>query len=70
MPDVQFNDETSQDLYQFRSRTILGEARTPGMVRWLMRHGLVKTEKGAGVILIIIAIIAFAASAYFFSTIL
>lgn len=65
MPDVQFN-ENRTDLYSFKSRSVLGDSATPGMARWLMKIGIVKSENTAGMLLIVIMILAFAASIYFF----
>lgn len=66
MPDVQFNEDRP-DLYSFKSRSILGQATTPGMARWLIKTGLVKDERVAGLVLVIVMLSAFAASIYFFT---
>ncbi len=44
----------------FKSRAILGEARTPGMVTWLVKKGLVKSEVAAGRVLLAVTVISFA----------
>ncbi|OHA26367.1 MAG: hypothetical protein A3C06_01550 [Candidatus Taylorbacteria bacterium RIFCSPHIGHO2_02_FULL_46_13] len=64
MSDVQFNE--NQDLYQFRSRSILGSAQTPKLASLLIRTGIVKNERAAGRLLIVIMIVSFALSFYFF----
>ena len=64
-PDVQFN-ENRPDLYSFKSRSILGDSATPGMARLLMKWGIVKSEKIAGMVLVAITVLSFGASIYFF----
>lgn len=43
----------------FKSRAILGEPRTPGMVTWLVKKGIVKSELVAGRVLLTITIVSF-----------
>ena len=63
-------DEQREDLnlHTFKSRSILGESTTPRMAQWLIRMGLVKTERAAGMILVIATILFFGVSIYFFMT--
>ena len=65
MSNVQFDE--ARELAQYRSRAILGDAATPKMVLWLMKHGLVKNEKVGGNILMIVTVLCFALSIYFFT---
>ena len=48
---VQF-DTDSQGIPKFTSRTVLGQAQTPGMVSWLIRKGIIKDESQAGGLLV------------------
>jgi hypothetical protein len=50
MPDVKSNEEKGKS--QFRSRVILGEFKTPALVKWLIKIGFVKTERAAGIMLL------------------
>ncbi len=45
---IQYNEEDSS----YKSRTILGQPKTPKMIGFLIRKGIVKNEKSAGVLLI------------------
>jgi hypothetical protein len=66
MPDVQFEEEQDMERHSFKSRSILGQATTPGIARWLIKIGVVKNEDGAGRLMIILTVICFALSIYFF----
>jgi len=60
--------DTDQQERQFTSK-ILGQPRESGITGWLIRHGIVKDEKGAKPILMAIVTINFAIAAaviYFF----
>lgn len=63
MVDVQFEGE-QQYGGGFKSRSVLGLPTTPGMVRWLMKLGI-KDEKAAGYVLVVLALVVFAVSIYF-----
>lgn len=43
----------------FKSRAIFGELRTPRMVTWLVKKGIVKSEMMAGKILLILTTLCF-----------
>lgn len=58
-----------EKMNQFKSRVILGEAKTPSLVVWLVKLGLTKNQRLAGRILIALSVAFFAASFYFFSTV-
>lgn len=54
---------------QFKSRNVINQSQTSGMVKFLMKIGLIKDESKAGKVLIsiiIIDIIAIVLIAYFF----
>lgn len=63
-------DEQRDDLrlHGFKSRSILGESTTPAMAKWLMKLGIVKSERAAGMIMVVLMLIFFGASIYFFTT--
>ena len=63
MSDVQF--ESDRQIAEYRSRTILGQATTPRMVIWLIKHGVVKTEKAAGRFLLTVMFVCLAIMVYF-----
>ena len=44
----------------FKSRAIFGEFRTPLMVTWLVKKGVVKSEIAAGRILLAVTLVSFA----------
>ncbi|OHA18243.1 MAG: hypothetical protein A2664_02120 [Candidatus Taylorbacteria bacterium RIFCSPHIGHO2_01_FULL_46_22b] len=61
--DVQFGDEENQrEIYQFKSKAVLGDSRTPHMARWLVKTGIVKSEKSAGTLMLLITIACFIAA--------
>lgn len=69
MASVEFNEEREDlNLHGFKSRSILGESTTPGMARWLMKLGLAKTERTAGMIMVVTMLVFFGVSIYFFAT--
>lgn len=55
---IEFEDDYSGSEFHIRSRKILGEKTTPGMVSFLMNRGIAKSEKTA-VVYLIIGIIVF-----------
>jgi len=57
---VQFEDN-------FKSRKILGNPVKPGMVGFLVKKGIAKNEKQAGIILITVLITTLLASLFFIS---
>ena len=64
MPEVQFDESQ----FKLRSRRILGEPEIPGMIKFLVVKGIVKTEKQAvgimlGVVVTLILISVFVAKA-------
>lgn len=65
MPDVQFNEQRP-DIYSFKSRQILGQAQTPGIARWFMKIGIVKTDRAAGNLMVVLTVVFFAVSIYLF----
>jgi hypothetical protein len=48
----------------FHSRQVFGIPQTPGMVSWLVKKGVVKSEKTAGTLLIIATALSFVLSGY------
>ncbi len=63
MSTIQFDEEQQQ----YTSRRILGERVQPGMVNFLMAKGIVKSQRQAGHILVIIATVCFVLSLYLFA---
>jgi hypothetical protein len=43
-----------KDTFQSRAIFVFGELKTPQMVIWLRKHGMVNTNKGAGRVLILV----------------
>ncbi len=65
MSDIQF-EEPGSDLYTFQSRSVLSESATPRMVQWLMKMGIIRSEKVGGLVLIGVIVVAFGVSIFFF----
>ncbi len=61
--DISFEENR----YQVKSRAILGEAKSPAMINFLIKKGFVKTEKTAHVLLIAITILFFLTSILIFA---
>lgn len=61
MSDLQFVEEND---FHIKSRRLLGEPTTPSMVRFLLRTGVVKTEKQALIFLIIFVVIVIILTIY------
>jgi hypothetical protein len=53
---IEFEEES---LNTYQSRTVLGPLGTPGMVKFLVAKGVVKSEKSAGVILLVTTLVFF-----------
>lgn len=62
MTDLQFDEDKYGS--SFQSRSILGEARSPAMIRFILKTGLIKDEKKAGYFLIALSLVFFALTAY------
>jgi hypothetical protein len=58
---VEFDEENS--INPIASRNPIGDIETPGMIRWLMKKGVIRTQGQGTIILIIIMLIMFGASA-------
>ncbi len=68
MSSVDF-DEQASSFNKYKSRTVLGQPSTPGLVGFFMRTGLVKSEEGGMKMLYFIlffCILATAFSVYYF----
>lgn len=63
---VQFEEENNSS--SFQSRAILGQFRTPKMIRFLVDKGLVKNEKAAGNALVAITVICILLMIFIFYT--
>lgn len=57
---VEFEENNNE--FHIRSRRLLGEPDTPGMVRILLKYGVVKNEKQALVVLVTLMLVAFSAT--------
>ena len=55
--EVQFEEERLNNSYAFRSRKILGEPVRPGLVLWLVKKGIVRSEKRAGYLILALIIL-------------
>lgn len=51
MEGVEFEDEYNGSEFHIRSRRVLGEKTTPGMISFLMERGVAKNEKSAVILL-------------------
>ncbi|MES2622877.1 MAG: hypothetical protein V4576_00540 [Patescibacteria group bacterium] len=58
MTDLEFNDSNNL-MRGFKSRAILGQPETPGMINFLIRKGIVKSQNQAYYILVGIMIFCF-----------
>lgn len=56
---VEFQDENPNNAF-YKSRQDSLSSSTPTLAGWLMRKGIVKSEKGASVLLVTITVICFA----------
>ena len=65
MSEIQFENESGSE-QKFTSRVIMGHLETPGLVKFLINHKIIKSEKVAGLILKLIAAICFLASLVIF----
>ena len=61
------NNISFDDNLNFKSRTILSSPQTQGMTKFLINKGLVKDEKQANSILVIITILFLLAAIYIFA---
>lgn len=64
---IENNISFDTDNTRFKSRTILGSPQTPGMTKFLINKGLVKDEKQANSLMIIITILFLLAAVYVFA---
>jgi len=62
---VQFDEEDNSS--SFRSRVILGQLKTPKMVRFLINRGIVKSEENAGTFLKTIVIFLIILTVFIFA---
>lgn len=67
MSDVQFTDENNLSS-SFRSRTILGNPTTPKMISFVLKTGIVKTDKQAANVLFCFTSLCFLLSIFVFYT--
>jgi len=61
------NNISFDDNLNFKSRSILGSPQTPGMTKFLINKGLVKNEKQANSLMIIITILFLLVAVYVFA---
>jgi hypothetical protein len=66
MSDLQF-DEGKVGSGSFQSRTILGAPETPGMVKMLVKSGIIKNESSGGKVLLLVAAISLILAVIIFS---
>ena len=64
--DVKFDETEGYSAY--KSRAVLGQFQTPGMVTWIFTHsgGVIKNERQAARVLLICSLIIFLVSAFLF----
>lgn len=65
---IEFDDEYDGSEFHIRSRKILGERVTPGMITFLIDRGLVKNEKQALIVSIILICIFLSISIFIIRT--
>ena len=58
------NEYLDNNSFHIRSRKLLGEPTTPGMVKFLMKTGIAKTEKQATIILVVFILLIVSFSIY------
>ncbi len=61
--DISFEENK----YKIKSRVILGQTQVPGMIKFLLNKGIVKTEKTAHALLLSITGLFLLAAVYVFS---
>jgi hypothetical protein len=61
MSEMQFEEDFIEEKAEENSN-----APTPRLVKWVLKTGIVKSEKKANVVLVIVALLFFALSIYFF----
>lgn len=62
---IQFEGESSTP--RFQSRAIFGEPKTPKMVTFLINKGIVKNERAAGQLLLVLCIFFFFLTVYIYA---
>lgn len=60
-------DFQEQNDFKFKSRTVLGDYRKPGLVNWMQRKGIVKSDKAAQFILVAVIIICLGLAGFIFA---
>jgi hypothetical protein len=55
------------NVFRYKSRIILGESRVPGITKFLLGKGIVKTEKTANTLLLFVTAISLMAAIYVFT---
>lgn len=58
--------EFEEDNFHIKSRRLLGEPDTPTMIKFLLKTGLVKTEKSALILLVFVIVVALSATIFIF----
>lgn len=56
--------EIAFDEFKIKSRSILGQSESPAMIRSLIRHGIVKSEKQAISLMVLSSVLFLALSVY------
>lgn len=65
---IEFEDEYNGSEFHIRSRKILGESVTPGMITFLIDRGLVKNEKQALIVSLVLIMIFISISVFIIRT--
>lgn len=62
--DIQFEEDYGDSGFHIRSRKLLGEPTTPTMINFLLQKKIVKNEKQAMIVLVILIVIFLSLSAF------
>ena len=66
MSDFQLEEDKTGIDSRFQSRVILGRPETPKMVAFMINKGIIKNEKTAGNVLIVISAVFFLSAIFIF----
>ncbi len=64
MSNIEFEEDNVEGNSIFQSREILGQPRTPKLVSWFTKKGIIKNEKQAGYLLVTFCIVCVLITGY------
>ncbi|MES2623040.1 MAG: hypothetical protein V4576_01375 [Patescibacteria group bacterium] len=65
---LELDDSNNLQINRFKSRVVLGQPEHPKVLDFILKTGIVKTEKSALTILILLTVLIFGISIYIFAT--